>query len=589
MTSPPHRRSPIMQGLLPLDRAGVPAQVVAGVTLAALAIPEVMGYATIAGMPVVTGLYTILLPILVFAVLGSSRHLVVGADSATAAVMAAGLAGLAATGSSEYVALAGLLALMAAGLMIIARLVKLGFLADFLSRTVLIGFLTGVGIQVACGQVGGLLGIPDGTGITVFGREDTGTIGKLVSTLQGVDHISWSTVAVSAAVIVVILGTKFVTTKVPGALIAVIGAIVVSWNWDLAGHGVSTLGKVQGGLPSLGLPQGGISDVAALIPTAASVFILILAQSAATSRAYASKYNDAFDENVDLVGLGAANVAAGLSGTFLVNGSPTKTQMVDGAGGRNQLAQLTTGVIVAIVLLFLTGPLQYLPNAVLAAVVFLIGLELVDLAGMKRILKVRPDEFAVALATAVAVVAIGVEQGIILAIVLSVIDHLRNSYRPITSVMVPTEGDPHWRQVPLTPGARTLPGLVVYRFAGGLYYANANHLVEDVVGIVEQGEEAGDPVRWLCLDSVVIDDVDYSGGEALRQIHGALADHHVRLVIAEPLPQVQALLNRYGLTETIGQDAVYPTLSDAVAAFRAARDEGAATTRTDPPEDTPPP
>lgn len=201
----------------------------------------------------------------------------------------------------------------------------------------------------------------------------------------------------------------------------------------------------------------------------------------------------------------------------------------------------------------------------------------------------RPDEFAVALATAVAVVAIGVEQGIILAIVLSVIDHLRNSYRPITSVMVPTEGDPHWRQVPLTPGARTLPGLVVYRFAGGLYYANANHLVEDVVGIVEQGEEAGDPVRWLCLDSVVIDDVDYSGGEALRQIHGALADHHVRLVIAEPLPQVQALLNRYGLTETIGQDAVYPTLSDAVAAFRAARDEGAATTRTDPPEDTPPP
>jgi len=575
----------VLQGLLPVDRARIPGEVVAGVTLAALAVPEVMGYATIAGMPVVTGLYTLLLPILVFAVLGSSRHLVVGADSATAAVMAAGLAGLAATGSSEYVALAGMLALMAAAFLLLARLIKLGFLADFLSRTVLIGFLTGVGIQVACGQVGGLLGLPEGKSLTIGGFTDTGTIGKLIDTLEGIDQISWSTVAVSASVIAVILGTKFVTKKVPGALIAVIGAIVVSWYWDLARHGVSTLGKVEGGLPSLGLPEGGLADIAALVPTAASVFILILAQSAATSRAYASKYNDAFDENVDLVGLGAANVAAGMSGTFLVNGSPTKTQMVDGAGGRNQLAQLTTGVIVAIVLLFLTGPLQYLPNAVLAAVVFLIGIELVDLLGMKRILRVRPDEFAVALATATAVVVVGVEQGIVLAIVLSVIDHLRHSYRPVTSVMVPTGGDPHWRQVPLTEGARTLAGLVVYRFAGGLYYANANHLVDELVAMVEQAEAAGEPLQWLCIDAVVINDIDFSGGEALRQLHGALADHKVRLLVAEPLPQVRAELDRYGLTDLLGEDAVYPTLSDAVAAFRATTGRAATTDETDDTED----
>ena len=578
---PAKHRLPLFQGLLPVDRARVPAEVVAGVTLAALAIPEVMGYATIAGMPVITGLYTIVLPVMVFAVFGSSRHLVVGADSATAAVMAAGLAGLAATGSTEYVALAGLLALMAAAFLLLARMVKLGFLADFLSRTVLIGFLTGVGIQVACGQVGGLLGIPEGTGITLFGHTDSGTVGKLISTLENLDQISWSTVAVSASVIIVILGAKYVTKKVPGALIAVIGAIFVSWNWDLASHGVSTLGKVPGGLPSLGLPSGGLSEIAALVPTAASVFILILAQSAATSRAYASKYNDRFDENVDLVGLGAANVAAGLSGTFLVNGSPTKTQMVDGAGGRSQLAQLTTGVIVAIVLLFLTAPLQYMPNAVLAAVVFLIGIELVDLAGMRKILRMRPNEFVVALATAVAVVAVGVEQGIVLAIVLSVLDHLRNSYRPITSVMVPSKGDPHWRQVPFTSGARTLPGLVVYRFAGGIYYANANHLVEDVNGIVEGGEAAGDPLRWLCFDAVVIDDVDFSGAEALRQIHGSLAEHGVRLVIAEPLPQVRALMERYGLVDLLGEDAFYPTLSDAVAAYRST---DTTTTSEEPPQ-----
>ena len=222
------KKHPFLQGLLPIDSSKVPLDLIAGVTLAALAIPEVMGYSTIAGMPVVTGLYTILLPILAFALLGSSRHLVVGADSATASVMAAGLAGLAAAQSTQYVALAGLLALMTAVFLIVARLVRLGFIADFLSRTVLIGFLTGVGIQVACGQVGGMLGIPAGKGVTIADHEYTGTIGKLASTLRNVGDVSWTTVAVSAGVIGTILGLKLITGKIPGALIAVVGAIFIS-------------------------------------------------------------------------------------------------------------------------------------------------------------------------------------------------------------------------------------------------------------------------------------------------------------------------------------------------------------------------
>ena len=304
--------------------------------------------------------------------------------------MAAGLAGMAASGSSEYVALAGALALMAAVLLIIARLIGLAFLADFLSRTVLIGFLTGVGIQVACGQVAGMLGLPSGTGVTIGGHVFSGTIGKLASTLDDIGDLSWTTVAVSAGVIVTALGLKLVTKKIPGALVAVIGAIFISWNWDLAAHGVATVGTLPSGLPSLGLPDVSWSEIPTLIGTAASIFVLILAQSAATSRAYAAKYNDHFDENVDLVGLGAASAAAGLSGTFVVNGSPTKTQMVDGAGGRSQLAQLTTGAVVVIVLLFLTAPIAYMPEAVLAAIVFLIGIELVDLAGMRKVLRLRP-------------------------------------------------------------------------------------------------------------------------------------------------------------------------------------------------------
>jgi MFS superfamily sulfate permease-like transporter len=252
----------VFEGITPLDRARIPADVLAGVTLAALAIPETMGYTKIAGTPVITGLYTILLPLAVFALFGSSRHLVVGADSASAAILAAGLAGMAATGSAQYVALAGLVALLAALYLIVARLVHLGFLADFLSRTVLVGFLTGVGIQVAAGQVGGMLGVASGTG---------GTLHKLWGTLQNAGDTSGWTLGVSIGVAVVILGTKYVEKVVPGALIAVVGSIVLSKVFDFQSHGVAVLGHVPGGLPNLGLPDVNWgTDAPALAATAFS-------------------------------------------------------------------------------------------------------------------------------------------------------------------------------------------------------------------------------------------------------------------------------------------------------------------------------
>jgi len=564
------RRLPVLQGLLPLERSRIPMDVVAGVTLAALAIPEVMGYTSIAGMPVITGLYTIVLPMLAFAVFGSSRHLVVGADSATAAVLAAGLAGLAVRESDQYVALAGLVALMAAVFLIVARIIGLGFLADFLSRTVLIGFLTGVGVQVAFGQVGGMLGIPEGKGVTIAGHLFGGTIGKLVSTLGGIGAVSWTTTAVSAAVIAVILGMKFVTRQIPGALVAVIGSILVSWLWDLGAHGVATLGPVPGGLPHLGLPHVGWADIPALMGTTVSIFVLILAQSAATSRAYAARYEDRFDENVDLVGLGVANVMAGLSGTFVVNGSPTKTQMVDGAGGRSQLAQVTTTAIVAIVLLFLTAPLAYMPSAVLASVVFVIGVELIDIRGMRRILVQRRSEFVVAALTGIVVVILGVEQGIVIAIVASVVDHLRRSYRPPTAVLQQTPGDTEdggWRSLPPDPATRTAPGIVVYRFAAPLYYANAAHFTREMLGFAAAADVA--PLRCVCLDAAAIPDVDMSGAAALRTVHSDLSGLGVRLVLAEVMSQVRDQLDRYGLVDALGADAFYPTVSAAAAAAAA--------------------
>ena len=548
-------RLPILQGVLPIKGSQIPAELIAGLTLAALAIPEVMGYTKIAGTPVIFGLYTILIPAALFALFGSSRHLVVGADSATAAILAAGLIWLAATGSDEYVALAAVLAFMAAGFLILARVIGLGFLADFLSRTVLVGFLTGVGIQVAFGEVSGMLGLKGG---------GHGTLQKIWNDIQQIEQINFYALAVALSVLVVIVGSKKVSKKIPGALIAVIGAIVLSWALDLKEH-VHVLGSVPSGLPHIGLPEVKWSWdlIGKLVPTAFAMFVVILAQSAATSRAYAARYNERFSENTDLVGLGLANIGAGLSGTFVVNGSPTKTQMVDSAGGRSQLSLIITSVIVLLVLLFLTGPLAYMPDAVLSAVVFLIGVDLVDIKGMQSIYAQRRSEFWVALITTLMVVFVGVEQGIILAIVLSLIDHTRRGYRPKNVVLVPAETGV-LRAQPVATHAQAAPGLLIYRFTHSMYYANSEQLSEEITGLANSADPA---LRWFCIDASAVDDVDYSAAETLRSIFGILKEKGIRLVVAQVLDDVREE-SRYKLRQLFGEDAFYDTLDDVVKDYR---------------------
>ena len=550
------RAQPVLQGVLPIDRSRVPTDMLAGLTLAALGIPEVLGYAKIAGMPLVTGLYTMLLPMAVFAVLGSSRHLVVAADSATAAILAAALTGMAAAGSERYVRLAGLAALLTGGMLLVARLARLAFLANFLSRTVLVGFLTGVGIQVAAGQ------LPDMLGVTAAGKQ---TLPKLLNTVRAIPHAHPADVAISIGVIVIVVAARRITRRIPGPLIAVIIAIIVSWAVGLASHGVAVVGNVPRGLPSLGLPALGWHDAGALLGAALSMFVVILAQSAATSRAYAGKYEEEFSEATDLVGLGAANVAAAFSGTFVVNGSPTKAQMVDTAGGRSQLSPLTASAVVLLVLVLLTGPLAYLPDAALAAVVFLIAVELIDVNGMRRIQACRKHEFAVALLTTAAVVALGVEYGIALAVVASIVDHLRHSYSPINSVLVKSPAG-HWHAAPVAPGARTEEGLVVYRFGTSLYYANAAKLAEDVATLASHGG----PLRWIVVDCAAIGDVDYTASTVLAKVIEHVHQRHVRLVLSSVLDPVRQQLDRYGICTALGPDAFYDTPGQALEAFHAA-------------------
>jgi sulfate permease, SulP family len=549
-------RLPLLQGILPLERSRIRPDLMAGITLAAMNIPQAMGYTKIAGTPVITGLYTLLLPVVAFAIFGASRYLVVAADSATAAILAVGVSPLAVSGSPKYLALASMVALLAAGCLLLARLLRLGFLADFLSRTVLIGFLTGVGFQVAIAVLGEMLGIP------VSSRT---TLGQARAVLEHLSEVHWPTLAVATGVVAVILISRRIAPRVPGALLAVAAAIGLSAALSFEGRGIALLGPVVGGLPHLGFPAVSWDEVRALLPIAGACFVMIVAQSSVTARAYATRHHQTLDENRDLLGLCAADTAAALSGTFVVNGSPTQTAMVETSGGGSQLAHLATAACVCLVLLFLTGPLKFLPTCALGAIVFVVAVRLVDLKSLRILRRNSPKEFNLAVVTAAAVVFIGVEHGILLALVLSLLQHVRHGYRPNTALIVRDPAD-HWRMEPLNPCKMIQPGLVIYWFGADLYYANANHFVEQAHLLVRQ---APSPVHWLVVDAGAITGIDFSAARALIELQQDLAKKGVVLALARVNASLKADLDRQEVTPQIGPQLIFTSRKQSLEAYRA--------------------
>jgi sulfate permease, SulP family len=542
------------EGLLPLDRSRVPVEILAGCVMAAIFIPEVMGYARIAGMPVITGIYTLLLPMAVFAVFCSSRHLIVAADSATAAIIFGILITLAVPGSPEYTAMACTIAIMCALFLVIARALNLGFIGDFLSRTALIGFLTGVGIQVAVGQLAGMFGVSS---------QGTNTIGPLISFIANIPMASLLTIMVSVTVLAIILICRHISKKIPGALIAVIITIIASFLLDFSARGVSRIGTVPSGLPVLAIPAGYAPDLSALIAAAGACFIVIIAQSAATARTYKIKCSDELDQNKDIIGLGLANFAAGISGTFVVNGSPTKTQIALESGARSQMATLAAVVVVLAVILFLTGPLSYLPNATLASIVFLIGLEMLDIEGLRDIYHKMPSEFALALITLLTVVMVSVMWGIIVAIILSILLHVSHSYQPINSLLIRNaRGEMIYSSV--TPGSYTETGLIVYRFNRDLYYANADKLMTEALGIVKTAER---PIEWFILDCGGFEAVDYTSIQVLQELRERLEKLNVVFVIAYVHPNLVKQFGQSGLIKNLGENNLFDNVYDAIQAF----------------------
>lgn len=550
----------LFRGIRPLERAGALRDAMAGVVMAAMDIPQVLGYSKIAGMPVVTGLYSLLLPLMAFAAFGSSRYIVVAADSATAAIFADGVGGTAAPASAHYIALAGIVALLTAAILLLARVLRLGFIADFLSRTVLVGFLTGVGFQVGISVLSEMLGVA---------VDSHRPLVQLWEVVRGLPQASGPTVALSASVLAFVLLLHRFAPKVPGALVAVVTAIAASAAWNFAGHGIATIGPVVGGLPHLGwtallsLRAMNRKEVELLLTVSASCAVMILTQSAATARVYATKHNETVDENLDLYGLAAANAAAALSGGFVVNGSPTQTAMMESAGGRSQMAQVATAVVVGVVLLFLTGPLEYLPTCVLGAMVFLVALRLIDLKELGNIRAESPQEFALAVMTAVVVVGVGVEEGIVLAMVVSLMRVVRHDYHPHSGVLQQNP-DGSWNLVPAAAHVVTEPGLVLYRFGAELFYANAGRFLEEISEVVQPMPSA---VRWVVVDAEAMTHLDYTAARILTRLKESLDRAGVELAFARVPWDLKSDFNRHHVTEVIGAGRLFNRLHDAIAAF----------------------
>ncbi|KJR07217.1 SulP family inorganic anion transporter [Gordonia sp. PS3] len=550
-------RPPALSGY---QRSWLRADVLAGASLAAVAIPEAMGYSSIAHVPIGAGLYSLIVPAVVFALIGASRLLVVGADSATAALLASGIAGLGVAGlrpdTEQWLAWAGLIALVTGVMLLVARVLRLGFLGDFLSTSVLVGFLAGVGVLVVTEQIPGMLGEP---------KRDAGhTLEKWAHVIGDVDRVHWQSMLFAAVTLAGLLGVRRLRPSLPTPILIVIGSIVAVAVFGLD-RWVPTVGPVDAGPPSIDFPP--MSEVLGRLPTVLTVsfgcVLVILAQSAATARSFAQRHGDRIDVNRDILGLSAANVSASLTGSFVVNGSPTKTAILDRQRGRTQVANITTAVVTLVVVVAASGPLGDLPEAVLAAIVFMVGLDLIDWAGFAHIWRIRRVEFAIAVLTTVMVVVFGVLTGIVAAMVMSVLQIIHRQYRPERFVVgVGRNGQREYESA--RPGHQTLPGLIVFRYDADLFYANVGRFTDDVTALIKA---APDPVRWLVLDCSAISDVDYSAAKALRDLIDYVHSVHARFILAGVTPELRGALETAQLLADLAPDSVYPSVGSAVRAF----------------------
>jgi high affinity sulfate transporter 1 len=533
---------------------------VAGVVLTTLLVPQGMAYAELAGLPAITGLYTTIMCLLAYAVFGPSRILVLGPDSSLGPMIAATILPLVAAGGDpeRAVALASMLALMTAVVMIAAGVAGLGFVADLLSKPTMIGYMNGLALTILVGQLPKLFG---------FSVDGEGLIGEFVGFLQGLAQgdVVPAAAAVGIGGIVVILALQRWLPKVPGVLVMVVLAIVVSAVFRLGEHGVSLIGVLPKGFPPLTVPSVGWSDLGPLAAGALAIALVSLADTISTSSSFAGRTGQEVHGNEEMIGIGAANLAAGLFQGFPVSTSASRTAVAERAGARSQLTGVTGAALIIVMIVFLPGLFRDLPQAALAAVVITAALSLADLPATARLWHQRKVEFTLSIVAFLGVALLGVLPGIAIAVGLSILNVFRRAWRPYQTTLGLVDGLAGYHDVRSYPDARLLPGLVIYRFDAPLFFANAKTFRDEVTALARTEPEP----RWIVVAAEPITDVDTTAADVLFDLDHALDERGQTLVFAELKDPVRRKIERYGLTREIEPQHFFPTVGAAVEAWRA--------------------
>ena len=541
-------------------RAWLPKDLVAGLVLASLLVPQGMAYAELAGLPAITGLYTSITCLVAYALFGPSRILVLGPDSSLGPMIAATVLPLVAADGdpATAVAYASVLALMVGGLMLVGARAGLGFIADLLSKPTQLGYMNGLALTIFVGQLPKLFG---------FSVDADGLIGELVGFVQGV--AGGEVVPAAAGVGLFALGLMLALGRwlpaVPAVLAGVLASMAAVVILGLEAQGVDVVGVLPSGLPSLTLPRAELADLPLLAAGAIAIAVVSLADTISVSSAFASRTGDEVRANQEMVGIGAANVAAGLFAGFPVSTSSSRTAVAERAGAKSQLTGLVGAAIIALMLVLLPGLLATMPQPALAAVVIVASISLADIPGTRRLWVQRRTEFGVALTAFLGVALLGVLPGIVIAVVLSILNVFRRAWAPYRTTLGDVPDVAGYHDIRMYPDAIELPGLVIYRFDAPLIFANATTFREDVRRLARS-----DPaLHWIVIAAEPMTDVDTTAADMLEELDQELKQAGIHLVFAEMKDAVRNKIRAYGVAWLAESDAFYPTVGTAVKAYRA--------------------
>jgi high affinity sulfate transporter 1 len=549
--------APGVRAVRAYKRPWLRADIVAGIVLAAMLVPQGMAYAELAGLPAVTGLYTTIACLVGYAIFGPSRVLVLGPDSAVSPLIFAAITPLMVAGGdpATAIALAGMLALLVGLIEIGLGLGKLGFVADLLSKEVQVGYMTGLGITIIVGQLPKLFG---------FSTDASGFVNEIKAFVQGLDQTNKTTLVVGVAVLLVLLVLPRITRKVPAVLVAVIGATVVSAAFGLADKGVATVGPLPQGIPKPALPWTSFSDVMPLLLAAVGITLVSLTDTIATATSFAARRGDEVQPDQEMIGMGAANIAAGFFQGFAVSSSASRTAVAEQAGAKSQVTGVVGAGIVVVLLLFLNSLLADLPQTALAAVVITAAISLIDLRILGRYYRVRKTALALSLVATGGVVFFGVLEGIIVAIILAILLFFQRNWWPHGAVLGKVDGIDGWHSIDTYPAARQLPGIVVYRWEAPLFFANASAFRQQIRHLVRDHHPS-----WIVLQCEAITDIDVTASEVLRQLDDELNAVGIHIAFVEMRGRLQELALRYGLMESLDHEHFYPTLEEAFEGIKA--------------------